>query len=435
MNTRTVLSAVTATLLATSSLNAQASVGRPGIYVIRGGTVVTGTGQRLANTDVLIRDGKIAQVGGSVNASGATIVDASGKFVYAGMIDSNTDLGLSEIGSVVATQDLNELGDYKPHMRALVAVNPSSELIPVTRANGVTAAITAPTGGLISGQAALIHLDGWTQDEMAIKPTAGVIIRYPSAGGGGGFGGFGGSNQSDPEQERERQATLRRQVNELHDYLHRAKAYDKGRDAGMTDVELPLEALRPVMNREAPAIVMADSREQIEGALRLADSLGIKIIISGGAEAWQVADQLASKNVPVILSSLTRMPGSDAAYDEIFAQAGVLHRAGVKFAFSTGDGANARHVPYHAARAVAYGLPADAAWRALTIWPAEIWGVADKIGTIEVGKSADLFIASGDPLDVRTHVSEVFIEGKRQVMDDRHTRLYQKYLNRPKPAQ
>jgi imidazolonepropionase-like amidohydrolase len=149
MNTRSLLAAVTALLLATSSLGAQASVGRPGTYLIRGGTVVTGTGQRLANTDVLIRDGRIAQVGGAVNASGATVIDAAGKFVYAGMIDSNTDLGLSEIGSVVATQDLNELGDYKPHMRALVAVNPSSELIPVTRANGVTTALTSPTGGLL----------------------------------------------------------------------------------------------------------------------------------------------------------------------------------------------------------------------------------------------------------------------------------------------
>jgi imidazolonepropionase-like amidohydrolase len=228
---------------------------------------------------------------------------------------------------------------------------------------------------------------------------------------------------------------MRRQVGELHEYLHRAKAYDKGRDTGLTEIELPLEALRAAVSGDAPAIVMADSKEQIEGALRLADSLGMKIIISGGSEAWLVADQLARKGVPVILSSLTRMPGADAAYDEIYAQAGVLHRAGVKFAFSTGDGANARHVPHHAALAVAYGLPADAAWRALTIWPAEIWGVADRIGTIEVGKSADLFVASGDPLDVRTQVSEVFIEGKRQVMDDRHSRLYQKYLNRPRPGQ
>ena len=431
MITRSVVAAAAATLLATSTLAAQASVGRPGTYLIRGGTVVTGTGQRLANSDVLIRDGRIAQVGGSVNATGATVVDATGKFVYAGMIDSNTDLGLSEIGSVVATQDLNELGDYKPHMRALVAVNPSSELIPVTRANGVTTALTAPQGGLISGQAALIHLDGWTQDEMAIKPTAGVIIRYPSATGGGG-GGFGGFAPPDSAQERTQQANMRRQVTELHEYLYRAKAYDKGRDAGMTDLELPMEALRPLVSGEVPAIVMAESREQIEGALRLADSLGIKIIISGGAEAWKVADQLARKNVPVILGELTRMPGNDAAYDEIYAEAGALLRAGVKFAFSTGDGTNARHVPYQAAFAVAYGLPADAAWRALTVWPAEIWGVADKIGTIEVGKSADLFIASGDPLDVRTVVSDVFIAGKRQIMDDRHTRLYQKYLNRPK---
>jgi imidazolonepropionase-like amidohydrolase len=431
MRTRFVVAACFATLLTASTLFAQASVGRPGTYLIRGGTVITGTGQRLPNADVVIQNGRITHVGPGGPATGATVIDAAGKFVYAGMIDSNTDLGLTEIGSVVATQDLNELGDYKPHMRALVAVNPSSELIPVTRANGVTTALTAPQGGMISGQAALIHLDGWTQDEMAIKPAAGIVVRYPSSGGGGGgFGGFG--PPPDPEQERTQQANLRRQIGELHEYLHRAKAYDKGRDAGMTNIELPLEALRPVVSGDVPAIVMADTREQIEGALRLADSLGMKIIISGGSEAWKVADQLATKRVPVILSSVTRMPGSDAAYDEIFAQAGVLNRAGVKFAFSTGDAANARHVPYHAALAVAYGLPADAAWKALTIWPAEIFGVADRIGTIEVGKSADLFVATGDPLDVRTTVTDVFIEGKRQVMDDRHTRLYQKYLNRPK---
>ena len=430
MNARAMLIAACLSLSATSLLSAQASVGRPGTYLIRGGTVVTGTGQRAVG-DVLIQNGRIAHVGPNANAAGATVIDATGKFVYAGMIDSSTDLGLSEIGSVVATQDLTELGDYKPQIRAIVAVNPSSELIPVTRANGVTAALTLPQGGLISGQAALIHLDGWTQDEMAIKGASALVVRYPSEGGGG-FGGFGGGGNTDPEAERRAQENMRRQVGELHEYLHRAKAYDRGRDAGMTDVEIPLEALRPVVSGEIPAVVFADNKDQIEGALRLADSLGIKIIIAGGSEAWKVADQLARKNVPVILGQLTRMPGNDAAYDEIYAQAGVLHRAGVKFAFSTGDGSNARHVPYHAALAVAYGLPADVAWKALTVWPAEIFGVADRIGTIEVGKSADLFIASGDPLDVRTQVSEVFIEGKRQIMDDRHNRLYQKYLNRPK---
>src|SRR5687767_11116711 len=182
MNTRELIVAVCISLSATSLLNAQASVGRPGTYLIRGGTVVTGTGQRVVG-DVLIQNGRITHVGPNANAAGATVIDAAGKFVYAGMIDSSTDLGLSEIGSVVATQDLTELGDYKPQIRAIVAVNPSSELIPVTRANGVTAALTLPQGGLISGQAALIHLDGWTQDEMAIKGASPLVVRYPSEGG------------------------------------------------------------------------------------------------------------------------------------------------------------------------------------------------------------------------------------------------------------
>jgi imidazolonepropionase-like amidohydrolase len=408
----------------------QASQGKAGTYFIRGGTVVTMTGQTLNNASVLIQDGKIAGVGGNLQApAGATVIDASGKFVYPGMIDSQTDMGISEIGSVPATQDVSELGTYNPHMRALIAVNPSSELIAVTRVNGVTAAITAPSGGLISGQAALIRLDGWTQDEMAIRPLAGYVINYPrTSGGGGGRGGRGGGG-GDPEEAARR---AREQIAELRDYLTRARDYDRVRDGGSQRVDVQLEGLRPLFSGDAPAVVMADTKDQIEGAFQLADDFGLKVIISGGDEGYKMAGELARRNIPVILGSLRSTPPADAPYDAVFANPGVLHRAGVKIAFSTGDAANARHLPYHAALAVAFGLPSAAALQAMTVNPAQIWGVADRIGTIEVGKSADLFIASGDPLDIRTTVSEVFIEGKQIPFDDRHTRLYEKYNARPK---
>ena len=412
------------------SAHGQSNQGQPGTYFIRGGTVVTMTGQTLSNANVLIQDGKIAGVGSNVQApAGVTVIDASGKFVYPGMIDSQTDMGISEIGSVPATQDVSELGTYNPHMRALVAVNPSSEMIGVTRVNGVTAAITAPSGGLISGQAALIRLDGWTQDEMAIRPLAGYIINYPRAGGGGGRGGRGfggGENQADAERR------AQEQIAELREYLTRAREYDRVRDGGSQRIDVQLEGLRPLFSGEAPAVVRADAKDQIEGAFKLADDFGLKVIIVGGDEAYKVASELARRNIPVILGSLRSMPPADAPYDAIFANPGVLQRAGVKIAFSTGDAANARHLPYHAALAVAFGLPAAEAMQALTINPAQIWGVADRIGTIEVGKSADLFVASGDPLDIRTTVSDVFIEGKRIPFDDRHSRLFEKYNARPK---
>jgi imidazolonepropionase-like amidohydrolase len=415
--------------LAPGLLSAQASQGTAGTYFIRGGTVVTMTGQRLAGANVLIQNGKIAGVGASVQApAGATTIDATGKFVYPGMIDSQTDMGLSEIGSVPATQDVTELGTYNPHMKALTAVNPSSELIAVSRVNGVTSVITAPSGGLISGQAALIHLDGWTQDEMAVKPVAGYIINYPRAGGGGGRGGRGGGGADDPEAANR----TAQQIAELREYLTRAKDYDRVRDAGSRTLDIQLEGLRPLFSGEAPAIVMADTKDQIEGAFKLADDFGFKLVISGGDEGYKVATELARRQVPVILGSIQSAPPADAPYDAVYANPGVLHRAGVKIAFSTGDGSNARHVPYHAALATAYGLPLEAALQALTIWPAQIWGVADQLGTIEAGKSADLFVASGDPLDIRTTVSEVFVAGKRIKFDDRHTRLFEKYNARPK---
>jgi imidazolonepropionase-like amidohydrolase len=413
-----------------SAARAQAGQGKPGTYFIRGGTVVTMTGQRQAGANVLIQDGKIVGVGTNVQApAGATVIDATGKFVYPGMIDSQTDLGLSEIGSVAATQDVSELGTYNPHMKALIAVNPSSELIAVTRVNGVTSAITAPGGGLISGQAALIHLDGWTQDDMVVRPIAAYVINYPRAsGGGGGRGGRGGGGG---EGDAEAGQRAQQQIAELREYLTSARDYDRVRDGGSRTVDVQLEALRPLFSGEAPAIVMADAKDQIEGAFKLMDDFGFKVIISGGDEGYKVAAELARRNVPVIVGSLRSTPAADAPYDAVFANPGVLHRAGVKIAFSTGDGANSRHLPFHAALAVAYGLPAEAALQAMTVNPAQIWGVADRLGTIEVGKSADLFVASGDPLDIRTTVSAVFIAGKQISFDDRHTRLYEKYNARP----
>ena len=419
---RVVIGLAVAMLAFVPALSAQSGVGTEGTFFIYGGTVVVGNGQRVVGANVLVQDGRIAGVGTSVSApAGSTMIDASGQFVYAGMIDSYTPIGLNEIGGVNTMNMRSELGEYNPHMRAIVAINTGSEMLGITRSNGVTSAITAPDGGVISGQAALINMDGWTWEDMSVKSNAGYVVNYPGIPRGRGFPAPG-PRQAERAGE---------QVEELKGELEKARVYHLAREGGLEEVDLVYESMRPLMRGEVPAIINAESQEQIEGALALADEFSLRIVIHGGREAWKVREQLSDADVPVVLSSLMAIPWPDLPYDAVYAQPGILVQAGVKIAFSTGTQARARHVPYHAALATAYGLSPEDAWRALTVWPAEIWGVDDVIGTVEEGKMANLFVADGDPLDIRTNVTEIFIKGRHVPMDDRATRLYEKHDARP----
>ena len=211
-----------------------------------------------------------------------------------------------------------------------------------------------------------------------------------------------------------------------------SKSYHASRTAGTAKLDLIYEAMRPLFRKEVPAIIAANSETAIRGAVAFGEKWGVRVVISGAQDAWKVRKFLAEKNVPLILGSIEQAPGDDVPYDAIYAQPGLLYDAGVKFAFSTGNGSNARHVAFHAALAVAYGLAPDGALKALTVWPAEIFGVEKEIGTIATGKLANLFITTGDPLDLRTQVVEVFIKGRQVPDDDRHNRLYLKYKARPK---
>jgi imidazolonepropionase-like amidohydrolase len=384
----------------------------------------------------LIRGDRIEAVGANVSApADARIIDGAGLFVYPGMINGGTQLGLTEIGSVPGGEDTEELGDFNPHNIALTAVNPHSELIPVTRVNGVTTAITAAEGGLISGQAGLIDLMGWTPAEMAVRRQAAMVVSYPSlgGGGGGGGGGFRGSQQSDAERREE----VDRRTRSLRSYFADAKAYTemKGRVAsagGVRKVNQAMEAMTPIMRGEMPVIFDVTTADQIRGVLALADTFGIKVVLRGAREAWRLADTLAMRKIPVIVGPLTSVPGADDPYDMTYANPGVLARAGVKIAFQTSDAANSRNLPYNAALAVAYGLDADAALRALTINAAEIFGVADRYGSLAPGKVANVVVTTGDPMDVRSVVRHLFIRGQPVTLDDRHTRLYEQFRARPK---
>ena len=422
--------AALSTAVACDVLSAQAAPGEGGTWLIRGGTVVVGNGERIPNTNVLIVDGRISAIGANASAANAKIVEARGKFVYPGMIDTYTPIGLVEIGGVQTMTMRSELGEYNPHMRAVAALNVESEFLGVTRMNGVTSVITAPQGGVISGQAALINTAGWTWEDLAVKQNAAYVISLPGGGGGGrggGGGGGGGGRGGAPAGPAPADPAA-----EFHTFMRAAQEYNLQRSANTAKLDLVYEAIRPLFRREVPAIIAASSEAQIRQAVELGDTYGIRVIIQGGGQAYRVRQLLAQKNVPVLLSSIQSTPGNNAPYDEIYAQPGVLAEAGVRIAFSTGGGSNARHVPFHAALAVAYGLKPDDALKALTIWPAEMFGAQADIGTVERGKLANLIVASGDPLDLRTQISEVFIKGRLVPDDDRHTRLYLKYNARPK---
>ena len=408
-----------------------------GTFAITNATIIPVVGERIARGTVVMQAGRITAVGASAAVpAGATVIDGNGLFVYPGLIDAGTVLGISEIGQgAPGGQDITEIGDFNPHNRALVAVNPFSEIIPTVRVNGVTTAITAPRGGQVSGQASLIDLFGWTPDEMGVLPSAAMIMTYPRTGGGGGFGGGGGGGgQQTAEQQRERVA---RESRALREFLGNAKAYSDVKqrtgDSAMRHIDIPMEAMVPVMRGQTPVIFDVETADQIRGVLTLADSFNLRVIIRGGTYSWQLADTLAARRIPVILGPLTQTPAASDPYDMVYATPGVLARAGVMIAFRTNDAADSRNLPYNAALATAYGLDPGEALRALTINAARMFGVQDRLGSIEVGKQANLIVTTGDPLDVRTNVRHVFIRGQQVPFNDRHTRLYEAFRARPRP--
>ena len=404
------------------------------VYVIRNAKIVTVTGAVIERGSVLIRDGKIAEVGARVAAPGnAKVIDATGLSVYPGMIDSGTQLGLTEIGSIQETHDTTELGDFNPHMRAIVAVQPNSELIPVARANGITTAITHPGGRLVSGQAALINLDGWTWQEMTVKAPAAMWMEYPRAPRGRGAGFVQAEGAANVAQLRDRQLAALRQK------LEDAQAYAKAKEARAADKSLPprpmdfvLEALLPVVKGELPVLMVANSEREIKGAIEIADKYKLKLIISGAEDAWKVASTLKEKNIPVIIGPVTELPNNeDDDYDVNYSHAAKLNKAGVKFAFQTADAAYVRNLPFQAGTSAAFGLPKDEALKAVTIYPAQIFGVDNLLGSVEVGKMANLIVTDGDPLEFKTIVKHMFINGKPVDLSSRHTRLYDKFKDRP----
>jgi imidazolonepropionase-like amidohydrolase len=376
---------------------------------------------------IVIRGGNIESLGANVQVpAGATTVDAAGADVYPGWIDGRTTIGLAEPGANTF-YDVREMLDFNQPLRAIVSYKADSDAIPVARANGVTTVGVVPVGGVLGGQAAVVNLDGWTFEEAALRPSAGVSFQFPTIGRQGGFGPNPDRNRDYEELKKERDAKLE----QLSVLLERARGYAKTAQAER-GTDWSLEALVPVVERRAPLFTLADRETEIRDAIAFADKHNVRIVITGGMESPLVAPLLKEKNIPVILGEVLELPTrEDMAHAESYAAAGQLAQAGVKFAFGTGGYQNVRQLPYNAAISVAWGLSRDEAIKALTINAAEILGVADRVGSIEAGKAANLVIAKGDPLEIRTEIMHVFINGKNVGLDTRQVELYKKYAARP----
>lgn len=422
-----------ALLSVTAAATLAADAPRP--VAIRGARIVTVSGPVIEKGTIVLSGGKIVAVGENAAIPGvAEVIDGTGKTVYPGLINGLTTLGLTEIGSVPGSVDTAETGDINPQARAWLAVQPHSDLIPIARANGVTVVLTAPQGGLVSGQSALLRLAGTTPEALTVKQPAAMHMVYPT-----GRPVFNLARLfEEPELKtfedrvKDRRQNQEKELRRLGNLIEDARALGQRRGANVpSDVDLAEEALGAVARGELPVVMRADAEDDIRGAVRFAGEHGLKLIIAGGLEAWRCADLLKEKDVPVLLQ-VDRLPLRESdRYDASFTNPSALHRAGVRFAIVSDDAADTRNLPYEAAMARAYGLPADVALRAITLSPAEIFGVADRMGALAVGKDADVFVATGDIMDTRTQVTHVFVDGAPQSLETRHTRLYREFKDRP----
>ncbi len=414
-----------------------------GTIAIVGATVHTVANGDIQNGVVVIEGGRITDVGGPNTSipSDAARVEASGRHLYPGMIATSSNLGLTEIGSVGEGNDVTELGDFNANIRAEVAVNPESAAIPVTRANGITHAITVPGGGLIRGTSALLRLDGWTWEQLTAVAPTGLHIQFPSfrSGGGRGFGGFGrgGGGGNTEERAREQIARIDAQLDEARAYAKAKAAEAEGGPRYNRDTWL--EGNLSALDGDSPVFLHTGDVKSIREAVRWGREQGFRIVIVDSGDAWRVADFLAEHNVPVIVGSiLAGASGADAPYDDSYTRAAKLVEAGVKVAIAgtggLGSGAtNLRSMPYHAGVAAGFGLPRDEALKSVTLNAAEILGVDADLGSIEIGKSASLVLTDGDILEIRTHVLGEWIDGRPVDLSSKHTMLWEKYRDRPKP--
>jgi imidazolonepropionase-like amidohydrolase len=415
-------------------------------FAIVGARIVTLAGPPIESGTVVVRDGTIAAVGDTVDVpSDAQQIDGKGLHVYPGFFDAVTQLGLTEFSSVGATVDVTETGAYNPQLVAATAVHPSSEHIPVARANGVTHAVAAPgisgggggfggSGTTMGGQASAIHLDGWTVEEMLIRKSVGIVVNWPRLSTAS-FDVTTFSQRQRPFNEVKEEYDKR--VTELGDWIERARRYQLATEkaADSTTRDLKLEALVPVVKGELPLLIVADLKREIRDAIAFCADRKLKLVLLRAREAAQVKDLLVKHQVPVILGPTQALPTSeDAPYDAPLTLPAELHKAGLKVSISTFNSSDSRTLPFEAGNAVAFGLPWEEALKAITVNPAEALGLGDRLGTLTAGKVANLIVTTGDPLEITTRVKHLFINGHPTTLDNRHERSYERWRSRPKAS-
>jgi imidazolonepropionase-like amidohydrolase len=438
-----IFSNITALLLLTGFVQAQETVypvaQNRGTFVITGGTVHIGNGQVIENGTVEVVNGKITKVGtgGSTVKADATY-DAKGKHVYPGLILPSSDLGLKEIGAGVrGSNDFQELGDFNSNVRSIVAYNTDSKFINVLKANGILLAGVTPEGGIISGSSSVVQLDGWNWEDAAYKMDAGIHVNMPSflarggrrGGGGGGFpggfpGGFGGGG-GDPVK-----AAFDR-LEEIKSFFRQAKAYNE--EATHKETNLKLEAVKGLFNKSQKLFVHGDQAKQMLLAIDFVKEFGFDVVIVGGSESYQIADLLKQNNIAVILGPEHSLPAmEDDDVDQPYKTPAALQKAGVLFALNdNNEETRYRNLSFNAGTAVTYGLSKEEALQAITLNAAKILGVADKTGSLEVGKDANIVICDGDILDMKSsNVAEAFIQGRHVSLDNKQKQLYERYKHK-----
>ncbi|WP_158860597.1 amidohydrolase family protein [Lunatibacter salilacus] len=393
-----------------------------GTFLLQNATLVTVTQGMKENTDLLIVDGLIQRIGKNLASIDAQIIDCTEKFVYPGFIDSGNRLGLVEVSSVAETQDFMEIGNVTPNMQALTAVNPNSVAIPVTRVNGVTSSIALPSGGLFPGTAALIHLNGYTPDQMYGGFKA-ILLNFPSSARTSTL-----DNRTDEKVQKEAEEAQQK----LDDIWERAVTYQRLKSAGATlDYYPEMEHLSKVIAGEITLLIEVNAAVDIRRAIKWVQDKNVTAILSGVSEGWRIAEEIASSGLSVITGPVLTIPTRQSdRYDAAYTNPGLLAKAGVKVALRTNDAENVRNLPFHAGFAAAYGMGIEEALKAVTIHPAEMFGIADQVGSLEEGKFANLFISDGDPFEPRSQISHLFIKGYKIPMTNRQIRLYQEFNER-----
>ena len=379
-------------------------------YAITGGTIVTVSGATIPNGTVLIQDGTITAVGSNVTIpSGIERVDASGKFVYPGLIDAGTGLGLQEAGGMAGPVDNFELGPYNPHIEAYIGIDHSSEMLGVQRVGGFTTVVTGLNGRgePIPGYDSMIDLWGWSPQEMTVEKRIGLRVNWAED-----------------------------RAEELKSYFLEAKAYaarvemDEAGDLSDFEWDVRMDGLIPVVTGEVPVIFEASGDDDIKAAVEFAEELDLRYLIRGGRDAWKITEFLVEHEVKLLFRGIHGAPGREEPYDIHFATPALLHEAGVDFAIYSGGVANVFSLTYEVGMAVAYGLPMEKALRSLTIDAARILGVDDRLGSIEEGKVANLLITTGNPVEYTSQVETMFIRGERVPWDDKFNRLLRRYRGR-----